>query len=271
VAGGQDDATKGLPFADHGAGCRGGQNAVTTDQHAAKTGRCRHAQDGLDGDIVVIAAIATEDQRLPLLAAQRVENGLDEILEIPRLLKYRHFLSQPGCPRLLAGERRAGNADHLHSHVMPRRKLNAPNRYRSKIGSCQMLPGERQQPLRRCIECFASGSSIAGRMLLATALPSSTPHWSKELSPQMSALHEHLVLVKCHQAPSVCGSSRDKQQRGRRLIAGKHLVRQEFRERSPRHRALSSLRASSSVLPNASAALCAKQLASKRLLMTGQG
>ena len=145
---GQDKATKGLPFADHGAGCRSGQNTVTTDHGAAKAGRCRHAQNGLNGNIVVIAAVTADDQRFSLLAAQRVENGLHEVLEIPLLLKYRHLLPQPGRSRFLAGERRTGNTDHLRSHVMPHGKLSAPAGYRSKIGSGNMLPGEGQQPLR---------------------------------------------------------------------------------------------------------------------------
>ena len=67
VTGRQYDAAESLPLADHRTRCRSRQNAVATDKHATESGGRCHAQNGLDGHIVVIAAIATKDQGLSLL------------------------------------------------------------------------------------------------------------------------------------------------------------------------------------------------------------
>ena len=44
-------------------------------------------------------------------------------------------------------------------------------------------------------------------MRLASTLPSSTPHWSKESMPQIDALHEHAVLVERDQRAERCAAS----------------------------------------------------------------
>ena len=114
VAGREDDAAEGRALADHGAGCRGRQDAVLADHHAPETGGGGHAQDGLDGDIIEIAAITTEYQRLALEAFETVENRLDEVFEIARLAENLHFLAQSRSPRFLTGKRLAGNCFNAH-------------------------------------------------------------------------------------------------------------------------------------------------------------
>jgi hypothetical protein len=88
-------------LANHAARRRRGQNTVTAQQHAPESVRCRYAQDDLDRTVIVVAAVAAHDQGLPGVSFERVENGLDKVLEVGRLLEQGHFLAQPGGARAL--------------------------------------------------------------------------------------------------------------------------------------------------------------------------
>ena len=101
MAGRENDAAKRLVLADHGTRRGGRKNTVLPDHHPPETHRGRHAQDRLDGYIIEIAPIASQNQRLPLLSGKRVEDGLDEILQIARLGEHLDLLAQPGSTRLL--------------------------------------------------------------------------------------------------------------------------------------------------------------------------
>ena len=108
VTGGEDDAALGLIFTDHagGGGCRQ-QSSLTNDDLADAVGG-RHTQDGLYRRPVVIAAIAANHQRSALQIGAAVEDRLDEILKIVRLLEAFDLLTQSGGAGALIGERLGG-------------------------------------------------------------------------------------------------------------------------------------------------------------------
>ena len=90
----------------------------------------------------------------------------------------------------------------------------------------------------RWSSCRGSRSGSAslcssGMICLASALPSSTPHWSKESMPQIVALGEHAVLVERHQrAQRVRGEALGEDRVGR-AVALHHAVRDDRLRRCP--------------------------------------
>ena len=110
----QNDPAESTPFANYRA--RGGRRkyAVTTNEHTAKSGRSRHAQDDLNSYIVEKSAIAAENQRRSLMTFQRIKNALDKIFQISGLAKDLDLFSQSGGAGLLPGKRLGRNADSLH-------------------------------------------------------------------------------------------------------------------------------------------------------------
>ena len=55
-----------------------------------------HLQDRLDGFLVVVSAVPPDDEGAVSNVSKRVENGLNEVLEIVGLLKDRDLFAQPG-------------------------------------------------------------------------------------------------------------------------------------------------------------------------------
>mmetsp|Transcript_13495 Transcript_13495/g.39839 ORF Transcript_13495/g.39839 Transcript_13495/m.39839 type:complete len:284 (-) Transcript_13495:1217-2068(-) len=114
--------------------------------------------------------------------------------------------------------------------------------------------------LASCV-ATASAASSSGRIFLASALPSSTPHWSKELMPQMMPWQKILCSYMATRAPRVRGSSCSNMIELVGLLPSKTLCgSRKLILSSASPEAASSARASSGVLPFMSASVCAKKL-----------
>ena len=85
VARRQDDAAERAEMADEGRGGRGRQDSALADHDPAEAVGGGDFDHDLDRLAIVEAAVATEDQRLALKSLERIEDRLDEILEIARL------------------------------------------------------------------------------------------------------------------------------------------------------------------------------------------
>jgi hypothetical protein len=94
VAGREHDAAEGAVLADHVRGGGRRQDAALADQHPAEAVGGRHLQRDLDHLAVEVAPVAADDQRLALVPLQAVEDRLDEVLHVVRLLEVRHLLAQ---------------------------------------------------------------------------------------------------------------------------------------------------------------------------------
>jgi hypothetical protein len=114
VAGRQDDAAEGLALADHATRRRRRQDAVLPHQHAAEAVGRRHAHDGLDGHIVVEPAVTAQHERLALESFERVEDGLDEVLQVMRLLEDGDLLAKARGSWALARNGLGGDSHHIH-------------------------------------------------------------------------------------------------------------------------------------------------------------
>ena len=106
------------------AHARGGP--VAPDEHAADAIGGGDAQDCLDGRPIQIAAIAAEHQGFAGAAFQGVKNGLNEILEIVRLLKNGDLLAQPGGSRLLVRVRLRCDSAYVHGGTFAFKHNRAP-------------------------------------------------------------------------------------------------------------------------------------------------
>jgi hypothetical protein len=118
VAGRQHDAAEGLVFTDDVGGCGRRQDAAAADQHAAETVGGGHLDGELDDFAVVVPPVAADHQRLAGKAFQRIEDRLDEVLRIVRLLEDGHLLAQAGRAGFLVGvgcRRNSVDGHGLHS------------------------------------------------------------------------------------------------------------------------------------------------------------
>ena len=113
VARGEHEAAAGLVLADHVAGCRGREDTALADQDLAVAVGRGHADRFLDHRAVVKPPIAADHQHRAGLGRDYIENGLDEVLGVVRLLKYLHLLAQTGSTGGLTFERRGGNGNDL--------------------------------------------------------------------------------------------------------------------------------------------------------------
>ncbi len=122
MAGRQDDPPERLVLADDTGRRRRRQDTALAHQDPAETVGRRHPEDDLNGFVVVVAAIAAENQRLATIAFEGIENRLNEILQVVRLLENLHFLTKPGGSRLLTPERFCLNSldSHLEIPLWPR-------------------------------------------------------------------------------------------------------------------------------------------------------
>ena len=106
--------------------------------------------------------------------------------------------------------------------------------------------------------------SARGRCATPSTLPSSTPHWSKELIPQIDPLGEDLVLVERDQLP---------QHRRRQLAARGSCWSGGCPGRPGAARAPAARprrRPPAAVLPNASASAWAKQVGHQQVMVLAQ-
>ena len=108
VAGGQDDAAEGPGPADNTGDRRRREYAVLTDQDPAETVGGGDFENDLDGFAVIKASVAAHYQGLAMIARQRIEDGLDEIFQVVRLLEDRDLFPKSGCARALVVERFCG-------------------------------------------------------------------------------------------------------------------------------------------------------------------
>ena len=68
MARGENDATKGIVFANDAGGCGGGEDATLSHQHATKPVGNSHFQDDLNGGTVVVASVAPQHEGFPFKA-----------------------------------------------------------------------------------------------------------------------------------------------------------------------------------------------------------
>ena len=116
VARREDDPAIGVERADQRRDGRSRENAALADEDAAEAVRGRDLDHDLDRLAVEKAAVAADDERFALKAFERIEDRLDEVFEIARLLEDRDLLAQTRSPRPLVGERLRGDgSDHRRS------------------------------------------------------------------------------------------------------------------------------------------------------------
>ena len=89
-------------LADDAGHGRRRQQSVLADHDLSEAIRRRHAQYGLNRRGIVIAPIPTDDQQLAGIIVEAVENRLDEVLQVTRLLKYRDLFPQTRGSRFLS-------------------------------------------------------------------------------------------------------------------------------------------------------------------------
>src|SRR5439155_22851454 len=110
----QHDAAQGLVFADDVRGSRRRQEPVAADEHMAEAIRRRHAYRNFRDFAIEVTAVAADDENLAFSVVEHIEDRLDEILDIVRLLKHRDLLAQARGPGLLSIERLGGDGcDHV--------------------------------------------------------------------------------------------------------------------------------------------------------------
>ena len=83
----------------------GREDAALADQHPAEAVGGGHLQRDLDDLAVVVAAVAADHEGLAREALQAVEDRLDEVLDVVRLLEVRHLLAQARGAGLLVVDR----------------------------------------------------------------------------------------------------------------------------------------------------------------------
>ena len=107
VAGRQDEPAERLVVADDVAGGRASTGCPPCPTSTLPNPLAAAMRDGLlDGDVVEVAAVAADHQRLALEALEAVEDRLDEVLDIVGLLETRRpACAGPRCPA--SGRRRA--------------------------------------------------------------------------------------------------------------------------------------------------------------------
>ena len=121
VARRQDDPAIGVRCADQRRDSGSRENAALADDDAAEAVRRGDLDHDLDRLAVEEPPVAAKDERLALKALERIENRLDEVFEIVRLLEDRDLLAQPRGAWPLVGERLGGDGpDHRRS---PNRRL----------------------------------------------------------------------------------------------------------------------------------------------------
>ena len=90
----ENDAAERLALADHRAGCRRRQDTITPDQYPAKPCGRRHAKDRLNRHIIEVASVTAENQRLPALTFEVIEDALNVVFKITWLAEDFDFLAQ---------------------------------------------------------------------------------------------------------------------------------------------------------------------------------
>src|SRR3972149_8463141 len=101
MAGRQYEAAKGMVFtyqAGHG-GCR--EQSVFSDDDLAKAVGRGHFHYGLDGNQIIVTAVAPQYQRSVMEVFKAVKNGLDKTFQVMGLLKNRDLLTQARCAGFL--------------------------------------------------------------------------------------------------------------------------------------------------------------------------
>jgi hypothetical protein len=119
VARGENDAAEGAALADEVRRRRRRQDPATADDHAPEAVRGRHAEDGLDRFAIVISAVATDDERASSRRGHGIDDRLNEVLEVVRLLEDQDFLAEPRRSGTLIGERSRrdlSDGEVLHGH-----------------------------------------------------------------------------------------------------------------------------------------------------------
>ena len=112
-----------------------GEDAATPHQGPCDTVGGGHAQDELDRLTVVEAPVAAHHQGAAVEAILGVENGLDEVLQVMRLLEDLDLLAQPGGPGALSGERLGADDAGCHGE-----------KPLIRVEGAYILPGPRKGP-----------------------------------------------------------------------------------------------------------------------------
>ena len=99
----QDEAAKGADSPDQRGDRRRRQQAALADEDTAEAVGGGDPDHLLDRLAIVIASVAAQNQSLAGETLDRVECRLDEILDVVRLLEFRHLLAKARRARLLVG------------------------------------------------------------------------------------------------------------------------------------------------------------------------
>ena len=105
MTGGQDNATDGTVFNDDMRWGGRWQNAVLSDDNASELVGNGYFKNGLNRAIIVIPAIAADNQCFPFKIFKAVKDGLNKIFNIVLLFNNRYFFSKSWCAECLVGVR----------------------------------------------------------------------------------------------------------------------------------------------------------------------
>eukprot|EP00967_Tisochrysis_lutea_P040084 scaffold48077_cov33-Tisochrysis_lutea.AAC.3 len=107
------DTALALPNDTRGGGRR--EEPVAPNPHARHTARGRHLADDVDGGAVVVPAVSRDDESgaAQFLGRKRVEQALDEVLEVAWLHEDGGLLAEARSPGLLAFKGRGGHCAEL--------------------------------------------------------------------------------------------------------------------------------------------------------------
>ena len=115
VARGKQESAVGASDADEVRRRRRREQAIPADDQMARACSGGHADDHLNCSVVVIAAVAAQNQRRARRQVQRVEHRLHKAFQVVRLLENRNLLAQAGRTHALVGESRTMHYTHVQS------------------------------------------------------------------------------------------------------------------------------------------------------------
>ena len=112
----EDEAAVGVVLQHQVRAGRGGKKAVLSDDEFFNAVCCRHLDEFLDGGLVIITAVAADNEDFSLHVADSIKNTLDEILEVIRLHHDFCFFTEAAGSHFLVGVRCRRNG---FNHVFP--------------------------------------------------------------------------------------------------------------------------------------------------------
>ena len=147
VASRQDDSAARLAQSDEMR--RGGsrEDACPSHDHAPVAVGSRHLQDHLDRFAIVVAAVTSEHEHRPGAGTDGIEQRLDIVLEVARLLEDLDLLPQPRGAGLLIAERCRRDGPNVHP-LLPgtRRRRSTCGNVTANLRRCNLSPSFAAKP-----------------------------------------------------------------------------------------------------------------------------